>query len=246
MRSRHLRSHGNTMSFGCRVKWLRVRRAGASIALAEACHINVKLSHISPASAIFRAVSSACAARRPRSRCNNPASRQAFPVTRPIGLHERLCSRRFRFDACQCSAGAGDGCGGGGEERASGDADGNGSNRARALARRAAAQPVASALAGPRPFRAVERPRLDAAVRAAAPHRLRSADRGAEAIPPAPLEDARAPGARPHRRGRDHHRAARAGPRQRGRHGAGRAPARRALQPSGARDRRSPDVRLHG
>ena len=42
-----------------------------------------------------------------------------------------------------------------------------------------APQPGQSALARPRPLRAVERPRLDAAVRAAAPHRLRPADRRA-------------------------------------------------------------------
>ena len=50
--------------------------------------------------------------------------------------------------------------------------------------------PAQSALARSRPLRAVERPRLDAAVRAAAPDRLRPADRRAAALPPAAFEDA--------------------------------------------------------
>ena len=41
--------------------------------------------------------------------------------------------------------------------------------------------PANPAVARSRPLRAVERPRLDAAVRAAAPHRLRPADGGAQA-----------------------------------------------------------------
>ena len=51
-------------------------------------------------------------------------------------------------------------------------------------------QPGQSELDQPRPLRAVQRPRLDAAVRAAAPDRLRPADGGAEALPPAAFEDA--------------------------------------------------------
>ena len=49
--------------------------------------------------------------------------------------------------------------------------------------------PAQPALAQPRPLRAVQRPRLDAAVRAAAPVRLRPADGRAQALPPAALED---------------------------------------------------------
>ena len=75
------------------------------------------------------------------------------------------------------------------------------------------------ALARPRPLRAVERPRLDAAVCAAASHRLRPADGRAQALPPAAFEDAGPSGARHDARRRDDDRAARAGPRQRGRHG---------------------------
>ena len=98
-----------------------------------------------------------------------------------------------------------------------------------ALWRRPSAPPSgASAVAGSRSLRAVERPRLDAALRAAAPDRLRPADRRAEALPPAALEDARAPGARRDARRRDHDGAARTGARQRGRHGARGTAARRA------------------
>ena len=79
------------------------------------------------------------------------------------------------------------------------------------------AQPAAPGLARPRPLRAVLRPRLDAALRAAPPDRLRP-----------PLDELRrfrqwgsphrrAPGARPRARGRDHHRPARPGLRDIGR-----------------------------
>ena len=56
-----------------------------------------------------------------------------------------------------------------------GRADGHGRDRGRAVGPAPAPQPGQSALARPRPLRAVERPRLDAAVRAAAPDRLRPA-----------------------------------------------------------------------
>ena len=50
------------------------------------------------------------------------------------------------------------------------------------------AQPRKPAVAGPRPLRPVQRPRFDAAVRAAAPDRLRPPARRAEALPAAALE----------------------------------------------------------
>ena len=53
-----------------------------------------------------------------------------------------------------------------------------------------APQPRQSAVARPRSLRAVQRSRLDAAVRAAASDRLRPADRRDQALPPAALEDA--------------------------------------------------------
>ena len=67
---------------------------------------------------------------------------------------------------------------------------------------------------------------------------------GAEALPPARLDDARPPGARRRARRRDDHRPARAGARERGRHGARRAPPRDGVQPSGLRDRRPLHLRV--
>ncbi len=57
--------------------------------------------------------------------------------------------------------------------------------------RHLAHNPANPRVAQPRPLRALERPRLDAAVRAAAPDRLRPADRRDQALPPAAFEDAR-------------------------------------------------------
>ena len=59
---------------------------------------------------------------------------------------------------------------------------------------------------------------------------LRPDARRAQELPPAGQQDRRPPRVRPHRRGRGHDRPARPGHRERGRHGAGRAHARRALQ----------------
>ena len=75
-------------------------------------------------------------------------------------------------------------------------------------------------------------------------------DRRDQEFPPARLEDRRPPGIRPRRRHRDHHRPARPGPRQCGRHGAspnaaGRRIRRRSRRPPHlcARRRRLPDGR---
>ena len=77
------------------------------------------------------------------------------------------------------------------------------------------------ALARPRPLRAVGRPRLDAALRAALSDRLRRHDDGRDqAFPPARQPHRGPSRIRPRRRHRDHHRPAGPGPRQRGRHGA--------------------------
>ena len=97
-------------------------------------------------------------------------------------------------------------------------------------------------LAGPRPLRALGRARLDAALRAPAPDRLRPVDGRAEALPPARLRDPRPPRAGRHAGRRDHHGAAGPGLRQRGGLRAGRGDAGRALQPPGPRDRRPPHV----
>ena len=68
-----------------------------------------------------------------------------------------------------------------GQLRPSRRADGHGRHRRGAVGPPPAPQPGQPALGRPRPLRAVERPRLDAAVCAAAPDRLRPADRGAAA-----------------------------------------------------------------
>ena len=106
--------------------------------------------------------------------------------------------------------------------------------------------PSRSALGQPRPLHALERARLDAAVRPAAPDRLRPADRRAQALPPARLQDAGASGIPLHAGGGNHDRAARPGRRQRRRDGDRGKSARRALQPAGFRRRRPPHLRVHG
>ncbi len=94
-------------------------------------------------------------------------------------------------------------------------------------------------LAGPRSLHPVGRPRLDAALFAAASDRLCRHDAGpAEELPPARQQDRRPSGIRPRRRDRDHHRSARPGPRQLGRLRAGGAHPERAL-------RRRPGQPLH-
>ena len=108
-----------------------------------------------------------------------------------------------------------------------------------------ALRPAGSDLARPRPLRALERPRLDAAVVGAASHRdaggecrLRAARAAVgDARRHPPLPPARQQGARSSRvslgvgRG-DHHRSARAGHRDQRRHGDRRAVAGRPLQPA--------------
>ena len=69
--------------------------------------------------------------------------------------------------------------------RPSRHADGHGRHRRSAVERLPQPQPEQPEVVQPRPLRAVQRPRLDAAVRAAAPDRLRPADRRAEELPPA-------------------------------------------------------------
>ena len=128
-----------------------------------------------------------------------------------------------------------------GELRPSRDADGDGAARVPPVPRDHGARSERPAVAGPRPVRAQRRPRVDAAVRRAAPLRLRPAARGAEAVPPVGLAHARPPRARPRApdaRRRGHDRPARPGLRQRGRHGDGRALPARALRP------RAPDHRV--
>jgi hypothetical protein len=106
----------------------------------------------------------------------------------------------------------GDGRGAAGQQRPPGGADGHGRDCGRTVGPPSEAQPVAPALAGPRPLCALQWPRLDAAVRAAAPQRLRVADERAAQLPPVAQQDAGAPRGRHHARCRNHHRPAGAGP----------------------------------
>ena len=83
---------------------------------------------------------------------------------------------------------AGHGCGRAGEVRPSGPADGRGRYRHRAVHALPQIRSGRSGLARPRPLRAVGRPRLDAALRAALSPRLRDDDdRRDQALPPARL-----------------------------------------------------------
>ena len=106
--------------------------------------------------------------------------------------------------------------------------------------------PNEPALVQSRPLRAVERPRLDAAVRAAAPDRLRPADRRDEALPPAASRRRRAIPKRRRRRAsrRRPVRSARASPTR----SAWRSPRKLLAQRSTARsrDRRPLHLRVHG
>ena len=80
--------------------------------------------------------------------------------------------------------------------------------------------PDGAALARARPVPALGRPRLDAALRAPPPRRLRLHARRPEAVPPARLAHRRPPGVRPPARRRGDERPARPGLRERRRHGA--------------------------
>ena len=96
-------------------------------------------------------------------------------------------------------------------------------------------------LAGPRPLRTVGRPRLDAALRAALSHRRQGDDaRSDQAFPPGRFTHAGPSGKFPHQGHRDHHRSARPGHRDRGRHGAGGEDAGRGIRQE---DRRPPYLR---
>ena len=126
--------------------------------------------------------------------------------------------------------------------RAPGHADGHGGHRRSAVARLPEAQPGKPALGRPRSLRALERPRLDAALFRAAPDRLPARHRRTQEFPPARCAHCGPSGARDRDRHRDDDRAAGPGPRQRGRHGARGEEARRGLQQARARNRRPPHL----
>ncbi len=125
----------------------------------------------------------------------------------------------------------GDGRGREGQVRPSRHAHGHGRRGDRAVPTLPALRPGTPRLAGPGPLPAVGRPRLDAALRAALPLRLREDDAGAASeLPPARQPHGRPSRARARRRHRDHHRPPRPGPWQLGRLRPGRAPPERQLR----------------
>ena len=119
-----------------------------------------------------------------------------------------------------------------GEFGASRHADGHGRRGHRAVLQVPEVRRLGAQLARSRPLRPVGRPRLDAALFAAASHRLRRHDpRRAEEVPPARRPNRRPSRVRPCERHRDDDRPAGPGPRQLGGLRAGRACAQRALRP---------------
>ena len=117
------------------------------------------------------------------------------------------------------------------KSRTSGHAHGRGGHRDRAVHAFPEVRSGRSGLAGPRPLRALGRPRLDAALRALLSSRLREDDdRGDQALPPAWLAHARPSRTRPHARRRNHYRPARPGIGRRRRHGDCRTASRRRVR----------------
>ncbi len=116
---------------------------------------------------------------------------------------------------------------------------GHGRHRRSPVERLPQAQPGAPEVGGSRPLRAVQRPRLDAALFAAAPDRLRPADGGNQEFPPAPFQDPGPSRIRLRARRRDHHRPAGPGHHQRRGHGHRREGAGRPVQPRRSSHRRS-------
>ena len=124
------------------------------------------------------------------------------------------------------------------------NADGAGSCGLRPVRAGHAPQPAQPQMARPRPLRALVRPRLDAPVLDAVPGRLRRQPRERHhAVPPARVTSGGAPRVPRPAGHRSHDGAFGAGHLARRGDGAGRADAGRALQPPGARNRRSPHVR---
>ena len=143
---------------------------------------------------------------RPSCRGERSRSRPAFRRTQ----RTRRARSHGERDSC-----AGDGRSRKGEFRSPGTADGRSRHRDRPVHPLSEIRSSGSGLARPRPLRAFGRPRFDAALCAALSRRLREDDdRSDQALPPARLAHAGASGIRPYARRRDHHRSARAGPRQ--------------------------------
>ncbi len=134
----------------------------------------------------------------------------------------------------------------GGQLRPPGHADGHGRHRRSAVERLPQGESGQSRLGRPRPLRAVQRPRLDAAVRAVAPGRVRPADRRAQALPPARQPHPGPPGEPRHPGRGDHHRPVGPGAGECGRLRAGGEAAGAALQPRRTYHRRPPHLGVPG
>ena len=205
----------------------------ARITARTRAHVNIQLLHKAPSGAIIsRSASSERRLpppwrRRILARTSEPRSRRLRPLA-PRYPPSSMTDAVPDFPTCERDSRARDGRRRSGEERPSRHADGHGRDRGRALEPPSRPQSRQSEMGESRPLRDLERSRLDAALRAAASHRVRPADRGAEAFSPAALENARTSGIRPDARSRDDDGPARPGPRQRRRHGDRRTPARRA------------------
>ena len=113
------------------------------------------------------------------------------PSRTAVGRARRRKERRALRADGQRDPRAVDGRGAAGQLRPPRRADGHGRDRGRALGPAPAPQPAQPALARPRSLRALERPRLDAALFAAAPDRLRPGALRAAQLPPAAQQDAR-------------------------------------------------------
>ncbi len=162
--------------------------------------------------------------------------------TCPQDPYERLA--RPRSVHGRCHSRPGHGCRPTSQFRAPRGAHGHGRHRPRAVDAAPAPQPGRPGLDRPRPLRAVQRPRLDAALRPAAPHRLRPADRRTAPVPATAFAHARPPRSRGHAGRRDHHRSAGPGPGQRRRHGARPGAAGGRIQSPGTRTDRPRHLRL--
>ncbi len=146
--------------------------------------------------------------------------------------------------SCQCDPRLGDGCGAEGQFRSPRHADGHGGHCRGSVESPSSPQSGQPQMGRPRPLRAVQRPRLDVVVCAAASHRLSVADGRDPAFPAVAFDDSRPSRVRHGPGSGDHHRPSWPGACQCGGHGHRGKAARGRIQPSGPRHRRSPDLCL--
>ena len=134
---------------------------------------------------------------------------------------------------------AGHGRGAEDRQRPPGHRDEPGAGRVHAVPADHAARPGRPELAGPGPVRAVRRPLQPHPLHPALPVRVRAGARRPQGAADLGLADPGPPRARAHRRGGDHHRAARPGRRQRGRLRDGRPARARPARPRRRRPARA-------